>query len=104
MLKPERPGKPPVDPALKRRIEELIRFKGGGHNEESVADIIENALKLLTDVKDSGDVRVIQDASAKQKHRGRDELLGWYRKGIGIELIEDDLLTWLRASSSRAAA
>ena len=51
-----------------------------------------------------GDVRVIQDASAKQKHRGRDELLGWYRKGIGIELIEDDLLTWLRASSARAAA
>lgn len=27
-----------------------------------------------------------------------------YRKGIGIELIEDDLLTWLRASSSRTAA
>ena len=52
----------------------------------------------------AGDVRVIQDASAKQKHRGRDELLGWYRKGIGIELIEDDLLTWLRASSARAAA
>lgn len=51
-----------------------------------------------------GDVRVIQDATAKQKHRGRDELLGWYRNGIGIELIEDDLLTWLRASSSRAAA
>src|SRR5215475_16157606 len=54
--------KPPVDPELKRRIEELIAYKGGGYNEENVADIIENALKLLTDVKDTGDVRVIQTA------------------------------------------
>jgi uncharacterized protein (TIGR00730 family) len=59
MLKTE---KPPVDPELKRRIEELINYKGGGFNQESVADIIENALKLLTDVQDSGDVRVIQTA------------------------------------------
>ena len=59
MIKPE---KPPVDPELKRRIEELIQFKGGGFNQENVADIIENALKLLTDVQDSGDVRVIQTA------------------------------------------
>ena len=54
--------KAPVDTELKRRIEELIAHKGGGYNEDSVADIIENALKLLTDVKDSGDVRVIQTA------------------------------------------
>lgn len=54
--------KPPVDPELKRRILELIEYKGGGYNEDSVADIIENALKLLNDVKDSGDVRVIQTA------------------------------------------
>jgi uncharacterized protein (TIGR00730 family) len=51
-----------VDPELKRRIDELIAYKGGGHNPESVADIVENALKLLTDVHDSGDVRVIQTA------------------------------------------
>lgn len=57
-----RTEKPPVDPELKRRIEELIAYKGGGYNEENVADIIENALKLLTDVKDTGDVRVIQTA------------------------------------------
>jgi uncharacterized protein (TIGR00730 family) len=49
-----------TDPRLKRLIEELIQAKGGGANEAEVADIIENALKLLTDVKDSGDVRVIQ--------------------------------------------
>jgi uncharacterized protein (TIGR00730 family) len=54
--------KPPTDPELKRRIEELIAYRGGGYNEDAVADIIENALKLLKDVKDSGDVRVIQTA------------------------------------------
>jgi uncharacterized protein (TIGR00730 family) len=59
MKKAERP---PMDPGLTRRIQELIDYKGGGHNEESVADIIENALKLLKDVEDSGDVRVIQTA------------------------------------------
>ncbi len=48
-----------VDPELKGRIEELIESRGGGFNQESVADIIENALKLLKDVEDSGDVRVI---------------------------------------------
>ena len=59
MIKTE---KPPTDPELKRRIQDLIDYKGGGYNEESVADIIENALKLLTDLEDTGDVRVIQTA------------------------------------------
>ena len=54
--------KPPADPELTRRIQELIKFKGGGYNEHEVADIIENGLKLLKDVKDTGDVRVIQTA------------------------------------------
>src|SRR6266404_7864971 len=54
--------KPASDPALRRKIEELIAYKGGGFNEQSVADIIENALKLLTDVRHTGDVRVIQTA------------------------------------------
>src|SRR5512140_3311930 len=57
-----RTEKPPLDPELRRRVLELIAFKGGGHNEENVADIIENALKLLSDVRDTGDVRVIQTA------------------------------------------
>src|SRR6202451_4448320 len=51
-----------IDPKLKLQIDELIKSKGGGYNESEVADIIENALKLLTDVKDTGDVRVIQTA------------------------------------------
>ena len=59
MIKTE---KPQTDPELKRRIQDLIDYKGGGYNQESVADIIENALKLLTDLEDSGDVRVIQTA------------------------------------------
>jgi len=59
MLKPE---KPPSDPELRRRVQELIAYKGGGYNEENVADIVENAVKLLTDVRDTGDVRVIQTA------------------------------------------
>lgn len=47
---------------MKRRIDELIDYRGGGFNRESVADILENGLKLLKDVENSGDVRVIQTA------------------------------------------
>jgi len=47
---------------LKKRIQELIELQGGGHNPDLVADIVENALKLLTDVEHRGDVRVIQTA------------------------------------------
>jgi uncharacterized protein (TIGR00730 family) len=54
--------KPLTDPELRRRIEELISYRGGGYNEEHVTDIIEQALKLLTDVRDTGDVKVIQTA------------------------------------------
>src|SRR5436189_2555544 len=56
----EKRDKPAVDPELKRCIDELIAYKGGGYNQEKVADIIESALKLLKDVEDSGDVRVIK--------------------------------------------
>ena len=59
MQKLERPS---ADPELRRRIDELIALKGGGHNPDLVADLIESALKLLTDVEDRGDVRVIQTA------------------------------------------
>src|SRR5213594_3833190 len=54
--------KPAVDPELKRRIDELIAYKGGGHNADLIEDVVENALKLLHDVEDRGDVRVIQTA------------------------------------------
>ncbi len=66
-----RAEKPPVDPELKRRIQELIDYKGGGFNEENVADIIESALKLLKDVEDTGDVRVIQTAIRELRYAFR---------------------------------
>jgi uncharacterized protein (TIGR00730 family) len=58
----DRPLKSSVDPELQRRIQELILYKGCGHNQDLVADIILNALKLMTDVEDRGDVRVIRTA------------------------------------------
>jgi hypothetical protein len=61
----------PVDPELHRRVLELIKFKGGGYNEEAVADIIENALKILQDVQDTGDVRVIQTAVRELRYAYR---------------------------------
>src|SRR3974390_1141980 len=60
--------KPPSDPELRRRIEDLIAYKGGGFNEQNVADIVENALKLLKDVRHSGDVRVIQTALREMRY------------------------------------
>lgn len=60
-----------VDPELKRRIDELIKYKGGGHNQESVADIIESALKILTDIEDSGDVKVISTAVRELRYAFR---------------------------------
>lgn len=51
-----------MDPELRRRIDDLISHKGGGHNADLVADLVEQSLKLLHDVEDRGDVRVIQTA------------------------------------------
>ena len=62
MQKPQRAERNTADPALKRRIQELVASRGGGHNADLVEDIIDNALKLLRDVEHRGDVRVIQSA------------------------------------------
>src|SRR5881409_2619596 len=58
----EKRDKPAVDSELKRRIDDLIAYKGGGHNADLIEDVVENALKLLKDVEARGDVRVIQTA------------------------------------------
>jgi uncharacterized protein (TIGR00730 family) len=71
MNRPVRPDRPATDPELKRRIQELIEYKGGGFNQENVADIVENALKLLTDVEHRGDVRVIQTAVRELRYAFR---------------------------------
>lgn len=63
--------RPPQDPELRRRVEELIRWRGGGHNEDCVADIVENALKMLRDVEHRGDARVIQAAVRELRHAFR---------------------------------
>jgi uncharacterized protein (TIGR00730 family) len=61
----------PTDPELTRLIQELIQNRGGGHNPDLVADIIENALKLLSDVEHRGDVRVIQTAVRELRYAFR---------------------------------
>ena len=67
----EKMERPPTDTELKQRIAELIAFKGGGFNSDLVADTIENALKLLTDVESRGDVRVIQTAIRELRYAFR---------------------------------
>src|SRR5207302_3421284 len=56
------PERPQLDPELKRRIDDLISFYGGGYNEDLVEDLVAQALKLLKDVQHRGDVRVIDTA------------------------------------------
>jgi uncharacterized protein (TIGR00730 family) len=60
-----------ADPELSRRIQELIEFKGGGHNADLVEDIIENAVRMLQDVEHRGDVRVIQTAVRELRYAFR---------------------------------
>ena len=67
----KKPKNNSTDPKLSQLIAELIQAKGGGHNEAEVADIIENALKMLGDVKDTGDVRVIQTAVRELRYAFR---------------------------------
>ncbi len=67
----ERTEKSRLDPALKKRIQELIALQGGGANPDLVEDIIANALKLLTDVKDRGDARVIRTAVRELRYAFR---------------------------------
>ncbi len=63
--------RPVVDPELKRRIADLIAYKGGGHNEDYVADLMESCLKLLKDVEDRGDVGVIRTAVRELRYSFR---------------------------------
>src|SRR3954468_15891201 len=51
--------RPPVEVEIRRRIQELIELKGVGANPDLVCDIIENALKMMRDVPDRGDARVV---------------------------------------------
>ncbi|MEI7732806.1 MAG: LOG family protein [Verrucomicrobiota bacterium] len=64
-------AKAPVDTALQKKIQELIAFQGGGYNEDLVADVVENALKLLKQVEHRGDVRIIQTAVRELRYAFR---------------------------------
>lgn len=62
---------PAGPPDLRPQIRELIRQYGGDHNPDLVEDIVENGLKLLRDVKDRGDVKVIQTAIRELRYAYR---------------------------------
>lgn len=72
----EQVAQPPVDADIRRRIYELIELKGGGANPDLVAETVENALKMLRDVPDRGDARVI--ATAVRELRLAYKLFGPY--------------------------
>jgi hypothetical protein len=67
----EKREKTPADTELQKRIQELIASKGGGHNEDLVEDIVENALKLLKEIEHRGDVRIIQTALRELRYAFR---------------------------------
>lgn len=67
----DKPLRPPENPELRGKIEALIDSVGSGHHPDLVADIIENALKLLRDVEHRGDVRVIQTALRELRYSFR---------------------------------
>src|SRR3954471_15038813 len=68
----EKPEKNQIDPAIRRRIQDLIKdFKPDGYNADLVEDILINGLKLLADVQDRGDVRVIRTALREMRYSYR---------------------------------
>ena len=71
MKRPAKARRPARDAARQAAIEGLIAACGHGHNTDLVADIVENALKLLQDVEDRGDVRIIQTAVRELRYAFR---------------------------------
>jgi len=64
----QKPEKPPQDPELHRRVQELIAYKGGGYNEDLVADIVENGLKLTAVQEDPTASIALVDVDALAVH------------------------------------
>lgn len=72
MKRPSKGALSPVEAEQARLIEQLIAARGQpSHNADLVADIIGNALKLLRDVEDRGDVRIIQTALRELRYAFR---------------------------------
>ena len=81
----EQLAQPPVDAEVRRRIQELIDLKGGGANPDLVEEIIQNALKMLRDVPDRGDARVM--AIAIKELRLAYKLFGPYAEKRKVTLF-----------------
>lgn len=60
-----------IDVGLAKQIDELLSNAKGDHNRDLVEDIVTQALKLLTDVEDRGDVKVIQTAIRELRYAFR---------------------------------
>jgi uncharacterized protein (TIGR00730 family) len=63
--------KPVGGAELEQQIRALIAGQGGGYNEDVVADLVTNSLKLLKDVEHTGDAKVIQTAVRELRYAFR---------------------------------
>ncbi|HMO65129.1 MAG TPA: TIGR00730 family Rossman fold protein [Verrucomicrobiota bacterium] len=67
----DRPAPTGVAPEVLTRIRELIALQGGGAHEDLVADVMASALKMLKDVHDRGDARLIATAIRELRYSFR---------------------------------
>jgi hypothetical protein len=73
-----------ITPEQHARIRELLALRGGGAHEDLAADVVASALKMLADVKDRGDARLIATAVRELRYSFR--LFGPYdaRRKVSI--------------------
>ena len=67
----ERPTPSGVSPQVLTKIRELVALQGGGAHEDLVADVVASALKMLKDVRDRGDARLIATAIRELRYSFR---------------------------------
>lgn len=67
----DKPAPSGVPPAVIAKIRELIALQGGGPHEDLVADVIASALKMLKDVRDRGDARLVATAIRELRYSFR---------------------------------
>jgi hypothetical protein len=85
-----------------------LRFNIARDSVEIIGEYVADAVNRMKGcqslyVAADGGVRLIPDAG-KQPHRPDAERIGRYRKGVPVEVIEDDLLQWQREQAGRVAA
>ncbi|MFN0067939.1 MAG: TIGR00730 family Rossman fold protein [Limisphaerales bacterium] len=67
----EKPVPSGVSAEVLTKIRELIALQGGGPHEDLVADVMASALKMLKDVRDRGDARLIATAIRELRYSFR---------------------------------